>query len=68
MNMKILQDNFVGGHDISVYFVNDTKLTKPGALERGKLYPACLPSILHKDDRGIFADWRDPADLGEFYP
>ena len=37
-------------------------------LERGKLYPACLPSILHKDDRGIFAGWRDPADLGEYYP
>ena len=59
---------FTGGHDISVYFVNDSKLAEPGVLQRRKLYPACLPSILHKDECGIFAGWRAPANIREFYP
>lgn len=61
-----LQRN-VGGHDIAVYYVNDSKLHEPGVIKRRKLYPACLPSILPKDQNGIFAGWRDPSDLGEYY-
>ena len=57
-----------GGHDLAVYYVNDSKLAEPGVLQRRKLYPACLPSILHKNQRAIFAGWKDPADLGEYYP
>jgi hypothetical protein len=64
----IILQVFTGGHDISVYFVNDSKLAEPGVLQRRKLYPACLPSILHKEKRGIFAGWQDPANIGEFYP
>ena len=48
--------------------VNNSKLAEPGVLQRRKLYPACLPSILHKDENGILAGWRDPAGLGEYYP
>ena len=65
---RFIKLKITGGHDISVYYINDTKLATPGTLERRKLYPACLPSVLHKDDRGIFAAWKDPADLGEYYP
>lgn len=54
-------------HDISVHSVIDSKLSQPGILRRRKLYPACLPSILHKSKDGLFAGWREPADLGEFY-
>ena len=50
-----------------MYNVNDSKLSQPGVLQRRKLYPACLPSILHKSNDGLFAGWRDPADLGEYY-
>ena len=47
--------------------MNDSKLHVPGVLKRHKLYPACLPSILPKSQGGIFAGWRDPSDLGEYY-
>ena len=45
----------VGGHDISVYMVDEGPLRKPGAIKKGKLYPACLPSRAHKSVRGLFA-------------
>ena len=45
----------VGGHDISIYKVNEEPLRKPGAIKKGKLYPACLPSRAHKSIRGIFS-------------
>ena len=37
-------------------------------MKRGQLWPACLPSILHKGDRGILAGWADPDNLGKYYP
>ena len=45
----------IGGHDIAVYMVDEEPLTKPGAVKKGKLYPACLPSRAHKSNRGVFA-------------
>ena len=36
-------------------------------MKRGQLWPACLPSILHKGDRGILAGWKDPLNLGYYY-
>ena len=45
----------IGGHDIAVFFVDEEPLTKPGAVQKGKLYPACLPSKATKGKRGIFA-------------
>ena len=67
-NIYVFQ--FAGGHDIGIYFVDDTKLAKPGVLQRRKLYPACLPSILHKDrdGRGILAGWSNPYNIGQYYP
>ena len=56
-----------GGDDIAVYFVNDSRLSEPGVLQRGKLYPACLPARLHKNQRGILAGWNDPSNLGNYY-
>ena len=60
-------DIITGGFDVSIYFVNDSKLSEPGVLQRRKLYPACLPSILHKNNDGLFAGWRDPIDMGRYY-
>ena len=45
----------VGGHDIATYVVDEEPLEKPGTVQKGKLYPACLPSKAHKSKRGIFA-------------
>jgi len=56
----------VGGHDLSVYFVDDKPL-RNGAVQKGKLYPACLPSKTQKNQRGIFSGWRDPIELGAFF-
>ena len=45
----------IGGHDIATYVVDKGPLEKPGTVQKGKLYPACLPSKAHKSKRGIFA-------------
>ena len=45
----------IGGFDIATYNVNDTPLLQEGVVAHGKVYPACLPSKLHKSNRGIFA-------------
>ena len=45
----------IGGFDIATYTVNDTLLHQEGVVAPGKVYPACLPSKLHKSSRGIFA-------------
>ena len=58
----------IEGSDISVYFVDDEPLTKEGVLEKGRLYPACLPTKAHLNNRGILAGWADPLDIGIFYP
>ena len=45
----------IGGHDIAVFEVDEEPLKAPGAVQKGKLYPACLPSKAHKSKQGIFA-------------
>ena len=45
----------IGGYDISTYKVDDTPLQEEGVVAPSKVYPACLPSKLHKSDHGIFA-------------
>ena len=54
-----------GGHDISTYVVDEELLKKPGTIQKGKLYPACLPSKAHKSMRGVFAGRLDT--IGQFY-
>ena len=58
----------LGGNDIAVYFVNDSKLKQPGVINKEKLYPACLPSKVHKNNRGILAGWKEPNNIGYWYP
>ena len=36
-------------------------------MQRGVLWPACLPSTIHKGTRGIFAGWSAPLDLAAYY-
>ena len=45
----------IGGGDLAVYYVDEEPPRKPGAVQKGKLYPACLPSKLHKSQIGLFA-------------
>ena len=45
----------IGGHDIAIFFVDEAPLRKPGVVQKGKLYPACLPSKANKGVKGIFA-------------
>ena len=46
------------GHDISIYHVDDKNLENE--MERGKLWPACLPRRNYSSKRGEFAGWLDP--------
>ena len=47
------------GYDISVYHVDDKNLR----LEKGKLWPACLPRFLDDLDQAFFAGWKDQEPL-----
>ena len=48
------------GYDISVYHVDDKNLR----LEKGKLWPACLPRFNLDDlDQAFFAGWKDQEPL-----
>ena len=57
----------IEGHDIAVYVVDEEPLNKPGTIQHGKLYPACLPSTAHTNSRGIFAGWKNPIDIGSIF-
>ena len=58
-----------GGYDISVYFVDDTKLKEDGVVKEGVIYPVCLPTDgeISQGKKGIFASWKDPAPLYVYY-
>jgi hypothetical protein len=39
----------IGGYDLSCIHVDDAPLKKPGIIQQGKLYPACLPTKAKKN-------------------
>ena len=57
----------IGGYDIAVYHVDDSKLRKKGVVKQGKIYPACLPSLDTSTSEGRFASWKDPTPLNVYY-
>jgi len=53
----------IGGYDISVYHVDDSKLQP----KQGHIFPAYLPSSRTSSSQGILASWKDVLPIDWYY-